>query len=352
MTGGRADDRSAVNDASRRELDVIREQLRRATFELDETRAALLQLGILFHQAPVPIVLADPAGTVTDLNSEAERVYSIERTQLLGRSLTALVPDGRRRIADRLIARCRNGKRIRHVEGLLWRRSNDLLSGGTTLTPLRDPDGAVVGIALTEDVRELKETGALLHDVNQGLRELALIDGLTHLANRRRFEQALEREVARARRGQRPLSLCMIDIDAFKAFNDSLGHPAGDACLFAVGQAIASCLRRPADLAARYGGEEFAVVLPETDAGGAAWIAESMRARVQALELAHPRSPVGPVVTVSIGVASAKAQPGLTAALMVGAADRALYAAKRSGRNRVHAVRLRDCAPDASSAEG
>jgi diguanylate cyclase (GGDEF)-like protein len=165
------------------------------------------------------------------------------------------------------------------------------------------------------------------------LRRAALTDALTGLANRRRFDEQLEREWLRAQRQGAPLSLLMIDIDHFKAYNDRLGHRAGDACLREVAQAIAAQARRPGDEAARWGGEEFALLLPATDEAGARFIADSLVAAVVELGLPHAGSSLcGGRVTVSVGGCTQRT-PGSAAALVEGA-DQALYLAKRRGRAR------------------
>jgi len=143
-------------------------------------------------------------------------------------------------------------------------------------------------------------------------------------------------EFQRARREGAPLSLLMIDIDFFKQFNDHYGHAGGDACLQQVAQAMAQSLKRPADLLARFGGEEFVVLLPQTDAPGAALIAQRLCSAVAAQGLAHAHSGVAPVVTVSVGCATRL--PGdatATAAALLASADKQLYRAKTEGRNRV-----------------
>jgi diguanylate cyclase (GGDEF)-like protein/PAS domain S-box-containing protein len=167
---------------------------------------------------------------------------------------------------------------------------------------------------------------------------LALIDGLTGIANRRRLDAELEREWRRCNRSRAPLSLVLLDIDAFKSFNDMYGHPAGDDCLRRVAAALADVPRRAADLVARYGGEEFAMVLPDLDAAGALQLAEAARACIEALAIAHAGSAAAPVVTVSAGAATRYPGRGGSAAALLAAADRALYLAKRKGRNRVQAA--------------
>jgi len=190
------------------------------------------------------------------------------------------------------------------------------------LIEIRDVSGTV------DRERQLREHA-------ETLRARSYVDGLTGIANRRYFDVALERELRRAQRTGGALSLLLMDIDSFKAYNDGFGHQQGDACLTTVAQALAAMCKRPADVAARYGGEEFAAILPDTTLEQAGALANTIREHVAALALVQAPAAVRPVVTLSIGVASFdKAGPNEAAAL-IAAADRALYAAKRGGRNRV-----------------
>ncbi|WP_306393121.1 diguanylate cyclase [Telluria beijingensis] len=168
------------------------------------------------------------------------------------------------------------------------------------------------------------------------LERLANIDGLTELANRRRFDEMYALEWQRARRSGRPLSLALLDIDAFKQFNDRYGHPAGDRALRSVARVAGAAMRRPGDLAARYGGEELLLLMPETDVGDALRVAEAVRESVAALNIAHEASSVAPLLTVSIGGATLVAADGdEQPSDLFEAADAQLYRAKQAGRNQV-----------------
>jgi len=183
-------------------------------------------------------------------------------------------------------------------------------------------------------LRSLRASQDELARANLELQKLAALDGLTGIANRRRFDEAIAVEWQRARRQQGHLAMLLCDVDRFKNYNDSLGHPAGDLCLKKAAAALTGQLKRPADLAARYGGEEFAILLPDTDLAGALKLAEDCRRHLEQLALPHPDG-VGSVVTMSVGVASAAPAEGGSIEALVAAADAALYDAKRGGRNRV-----------------
>lgn len=195
--------------------------------------------------------------------------------------------------------------------------------------------------------------------MGDALRKSAYTDALTCIANRRQFDDMLHREWHRAQRTGMPISLLMIDIDAFKNFNDHYGHPAGDKCLKAVAQAVRQSAHRPADLAARFGGEEFAVLLPETDGEGARQVVLRLLEAVRDLQLAHAASPVTDQVTVSIGVSSFDEQcrswlgrPADSrfgnlgdyhpATDLVESADKALYTAKQAGRQQAWSLGIDD----------
>ncbi|MDK2954622.1 MAG: hypothetical protein PWQ57_118 [Desulfovibrionales bacterium] len=167
------------------------------------------------------------------------------------------------------------------------------------------------------------------------LERLALLDGLTGIPNRRKFDIHFKRELRRVARSGLPLSVIMADIDYFKGYNDHLGHGAGDDCLRLTARALSLQLKRPGDLAARYGGEEFSVVLPETDLQGALALAEAMRNAVAELKIEHPASPVGEYVTMSLGLAVAIPAKDAEPAQLLAVADNQLYKSKQLGRNRV-----------------
>jgi len=165
------------------------------------------------------------------------------------------------------------------------------------------------------------------------LENLAMIDSLTEIANRRRYDTHLEAEWRRCARSAAPLSLMVADVDHFKAYNDNFGHAAGDRILRGIAQAMNGLVGRPGDLVARYGGEEFVILLPMTDSQAAQQIAQRLRERIESQAVAHPYSTAAPVVTVSIGGMTLVPSGGQVAPELFNGADAALYQAKREGRN-------------------
>jgi diguanylate cyclase (GGDEF)-like protein len=198
------------------------------------------------------------------------------------------------------------------------------------------PEFTPLATALTDMAIKLAERERELRTVNRHLEALASIDSLSGLANRRSFDARLEAEWQRAANLKRPIALMMIDVDHFKLFNDNYGHVEGDQCLRVIGETLAAAANHKADFAARYGGEEFVLLLPDTDLNAALAIAEQLRTAVSTLAIGHGFAPNGHV-TVSIGVAALTPSGADDPQALIEAADAGLYAAKRSGRNRVWA---------------
>ncbi|OGU34985.1 MAG: diguanylate cyclase, partial [Hydrogenophilales bacterium RIFOXYA1_FULL_63_33] len=190
---------------------------------------------------------------------------------------------------------------------------------------------ALVGFMF--DISERKKTEEQLVILQKELEALSFKDGLTGVANRRMFDSILEVEWAHARRNNQPLSVIMLDIDYFKQYNDSYGHIEGDACLKRVAQTLNSAATRARDLFARFGGEEFVLVLPGTDEGSAAKIAERCRSLIFKEQIPHAQSPVSQILTVSLGVGTITPSHQDDPLAFIEAVDRRLYQAKQHGRN-------------------
>ena len=281
----------------------------------------------------------DDRGYQTYVSPASRRLLGLEPRNLIGgHSLDRIHAEDRPRVEDEMLRLRESGGeavlcyRAAHRNGAeIWLE--------TTVRVLTDPTTGRCNGAVTSsrDVTDRKRLEAKLL-------ELARTDGLTGLANRRSFDEALSAEWHRALRMSAPLSLVLLDVDRYKLFNDAYGHRAGDECLRFVAGAIRNVATRPGDLVARYGGEEIALLLPGTDAVAAYRIAEYARRAVQDLGQAHSSNAPYGVITASVGVATFQAparRPGDRAgaepgpADLVEVADQALYAAKRDGRNRV-----------------
>ena len=188
--------------------------------------------------------------------------------------------------------------------------------------------------------KELLVIKQQLEDTIFVLKRLSSEDELTGIPNRRGFENYLEQEWKRAMRYEVPVSLILVDIDFFKAYNDTYGHQSGDQCLKKVASVLNDTLHRPADFAARYGGEEFVIILPNTDLKGGEFIAEKLREGVEAMGIVHSSSQASDHVTISLGVATAVPSQGFLPSDLVSAADQVLYRAKQEGRNRSRSYNL------------
>lgn len=308
-----------------------RELARRRVLE-EAARASEATFRLLAENSSDIVSRLDVKGRRLYVSPAVERVLGRPVADLIGRSVLDDVAPADLPGVQEAMARLRAGESEVRVEYRALRPDGLMVwletSARATLN-LRsgEPDGVV---AVARDVTERKA-------LEERLASLARTDGLTGLANRRTFDGALATEWRRARRDGAPLSLLLLDIDRFKLFNDTYGHPAGDTCLRTVAEAVAAAVHRPGDLVARYGGEEIAVLLPGTSTDGAVAVAEQVRAAIEAIGIVHVANLPLSVVTASIGVATAlpTANPDLLAEALVAAADTALYAAKKSGRNRV-----------------
>jgi diguanylate cyclase (GGDEF)-like protein len=218
---------------------------------------------------------------------------------------------------------------------------------------LRDAENTLV---TRRGIKEVHVVAAAFNAMTARVREiigelhrLSALDGLTGIANRRAFNQALEREWLRAKRKQAAVSLLLVDVDYFKQYNDCYGHQAGDDCLRNIANAMSLAVQRPTDLVARYGGEEFVVLLPDTDATGAGRVAEKLQRTMAALAIPHQASATRDIVSMSIGVCTMTPGKGVSSQRLVACADRALYRAKALGRNRIEFTREEDLAAPAAA---
>jgi len=298
----------------------VRAQLRmRTTSETQSAQADRLRM--IVNSMDQGLLIVEASGRIQYANPACDRYLGYKPEDLVGRRLADLLEQADAPAGDAIGQGTREVK-IRHHDGSP--RAMDL-----TLTPMHADDGLFV--ALLHDISHHKQS-------EDALQRAAMLDPLTKIANRRQFDALLEKEWQRAIRNAQPLSLVVLDVDHFKLYNDTLGHAAGDACLQKVAQALQDHAARPTDLAARYGGEEFVLLFGETPLDAATRLAEMIRTAVETLQMPHPRSLTSPWLTVSVGVATiVPTQLDEIENLFV-CADRAMYAAKAGGRNRVEAT--------------
>ena len=301
----------------------VRAQLRlRSTADTQSEQADRLRM--IVNSMDQGLLIVEGCGRVQYANPACDRYLGYAPEELVGRSLKELLSCEEPGCCEALDAMNYGTRevKIRHRDGGL--RAMDL-----TMTPMHAADGLFV--ALLHDITHHKQS-------EDALQRAAMLDPLTKIANRRHFDAFLDKEWQRAIRNAQPLSLVVLDVDHFKLYNDTLGHAAGDVCLQKVAQTLQDHAARPTDLAARYGGEEFVLLFAETPAENAARLAEMIRAAVLALEIPNPRSTTSAWLTVSVGVATiVPTQLDAIDNLFV-CADRAMYAAKAGGRNRVEAT--------------
>jgi diguanylate cyclase (GGDEF)-like protein/PAS domain S-box-containing protein len=298
-------------------------------------------VGQLVASLSIPVFVLDTAGRVMIWNRACEGLTGVAAHEVLGTldhwrsfyeqrrpTLADLVLQNRSADVRRLLPRCApEGSASLCIESWFdMPRAGRRRYLAADASPIFGADGELA--AVVETLRDLTDEKM----AQVALEQLATRDGLTGLANRRCFDDTLHAEWARALRQQQPLSLLMVDVDNFKAYNDANGHLGGDECLKRIARAVSSEMRAN-DLVARYGGEEFAVILPNQSLKGAAIVAERIRCRVEQLQL--PSTAPTRHVTVSIGAATAIAGADNNASQLVATADAALYRAKHLGRNRI-----------------
>jgi diguanylate cyclase (GGDEF)-like protein/PAS domain S-box-containing protein len=299
-------------------------------------RFAARRFETLFHGVPMACFTFDENSVVHEWNREAERVFGLAAFDVLDESMFRVLSNGKRsQKAFTSMSRVLAGETVEEVEWAFRRGDGKTRRLLTSAFPLRGPNGQIVGgVCATVDItdrkvqeRALKRANSELEAANSRLEKLALYDGLTGIPNYRAFHERLGGDFANALRGGQPLSLLLMDVDRFKLINDSFGHPAGDKILQLLATILSDVSRR-GDFIARYGGEEFAMLLPNTSATLAIYVAERVRMAVADYEWPSHG------ITVSVGCATIGGDV-LTAQELITRADKALYQSKRDGRDRV-----------------
>lgn len=282
------------------------------------------------------IILTDATGTILYVNPAFTVSTGYEAAEVLGKN-PSLLQSGKH---DKEFYRSmwETVERTGQWQGEIWnrRKDGDIYIEWLNISAIRGADGQVSHYcAVFSDITERIKVEYKLKAENRKLEQLAMVDSLTGVANRRTFDYILSKEWSRGLRSRLPLGMLFIDIDYFKLYNDLYGHQQGDEALRMVASILKSSLGRSGDLIARYGGEEFAVILPETDLEGSVWVGHTLREQILSAKLPHKGSPIGANLTISVGCASQVPSRDVSADELVLAADRALYAAKEKGRNRV-----------------
>jgi len=289
----------------------------------------------IFTVCPDSILITDRLGLIQKISPSTQQLLGIVNSnQIIGKSvLDFLQVEERIRAASNIQRTYKEGN-IGPIVYKAFHGSGRTFSVEVNADVIEnvDPDKSrlvLVARDVTERIEDL-----------QRMEEKSFTDSLTGLANRRRFDEIMEKEVSRHIRTTSEMSLLLIDVDFFKQYNDSLGHLAGDICLKQMALALSQSMQRPADLCVRFGGEEFACILPDTTLEGAVHIAEKIRVKIESLCIPHPNSVVSEWVTVSIGVCSARGVPGFSSRAIIEETDVLLYESKANGRNRISTRKL------------
>ncbi len=316
-----------------------------------DTKALVHVFEQLWKHSSDPFWICKPVGEDYELLVANDAAVRLDARQVSGNTVRSIVGYGP--AGDQLISgyhECMTlGEAVTFEQRPVLSGSQRLFE--TLLVPVKDEDGTITHIwGMARDLtRFLVSQNALVHlneqleakilqrtreleEANQRLSELSLTDGLTGIANRRKFDAAFVEEWARAARTGATLSLIMLDLDHFKKYNDHYGHQQGDDCLRRVAEVLRSNARRQGDLVSRYGGEEFCMILPDTALSGAIEIAERLRREVENMHMPHVLSDMGRI-TVSLGVAASTPCKVMNPAELLRRADESLYLAKSEGRN-------------------
>lgn len=324
-----------VTDWFKMQQDLREEMERRKGTEMALAQREIILTSIL-ESSPDVIALFNEERVYQACNQAYVDSMDIDMKpeQLIGKKIEDILPAHlKQRFIETDAKVLEQGETLRYIDEIMD-KSGKPKWYDVVKSPYRDPSTGITGVLLlARDVTERYLTEQKLEEANQELARLSFVDGLTQVANRRRFDEQLDFVWNLHRREQNPLTVILCDIDFFKEFNDNYGHLKGDQALVDVANAFKSTLTRTSDCVARYGGEEFAFILPNTNHNGAQIIANNIHLAVKKLAIAHEFSQVSDFVTVSIGVASFTPQKKETPELMLSHADDALYAAKKQGRN-------------------
>ncbi len=319
-------------------LDEYEEVVARANMLTVEAEITRLEFDQVFDAVGDPLWVVDDENTILRINKSFIDLLKLKnKSDAIGRKCYDLLASPICRNESCTLKRIKNGSQRVELDIELENPEGNINPFWLTGAPLFGLASEIIGVVEHfKEITELKSHEKALETANKKLEKLAVTDGLTQLANRRIFDETLQKEWLRMRRDQQALSVILGDIDFFKSYNDYYGHQEGDVCLKAVAECIKNSVHRSADMVARYGGEEFVIILPNTPSDGAFRVAETIRTNVSSMKLEHARSEVKGFVTLSLGVATII--PPMNEGNpedLVKAADDALYASKDAGRNLV-----------------
>ncbi len=303
----------------------------------DSLQQQIAHLEEIYQVAPIGIFHVNMEGGITEANSEFAWMLGYESADLIIGQVTDFATqvffDLRR--AEEFMVALFETEKVARFRCQLKRKGTPAYIWALCFAKISYTDsGKTNGFnGYAVDIRDTVKAEQQLKKANEKLTALSEMDGLTQIANRRKFDGYLENEWHRHIRDKSPLSLILCDLDFFKHFNDTYGHQAGDDCLKKVAAAIDKNVCRSSDLVARYGGEEFAAILPNTGIQGAEVIAERIRSTIHNLHIPHNTSPVSRYVSLSLGIATYIPEQGASEDILVAMADKALYRSKAIGRN-------------------
>lgn len=328
------EDRNRLIESERAELAELHQRISEfeskdeALLESEDRYRRLIELcpdGVLVHAE----------GNVIFVNQSVCEIFGFNtHDEIVGRNLLNFVHADSRESLNEVIkhAYANNGDTTSRYEAKFIRTDGENIHieiSGCTITY----HGKPARLNILREVTERKIAEQKLQEANLILRHLSTRDGLTGIGNRRYFDEMFVKDWAQCSRYSKPLSLVMMDIDYFKAYNDTYGHLGGDHCLKNVAQALTQVLKRPSDTIARYGGEEFVVILPDVHAEGALIVAEKIRVAIEGLQMPHIQSKTSDFITVSLGVATISPSKFMDSQNLIHSADKALYISKKAGRN-------------------
>ena len=333
VLGGALNTQKAVELSLEKTLLSLEQQVSDRTAQLRESQAIL---DGFFSVAPVGLGIVDRDLRYVRVNTLMADMHNLTAESHIGQSIHEIRPDLAAEIEPIYRQVLNTGKPVlnREENNRIQDPNDQIKTWLATYFPILNSRQRPnqVGLILME-ISEIKQ-------LEQQLRKQAYMDGLTQVANRLYFNEFLELEWRRCERSHLPLSMLLTDLDEFKIYNDTYGHPMGDQCLKQFASVLQASIKRPGDLVSRYGGEEFVVVLPETGADGALRVAERIRQRLHELQIPHSGSSVCAYVTVSLGVATCTPSDQHTPETLLQAADAALYESKHQGRDRITQIDL------------